>query len=263
MAIFKTHAQGTFSWAELATTDAAGAKKFYSSLFGWSIEDMPAGPGMIYSMAKVGVGVGAEYASALYEMGEGMKGVPPHWASYITVDDVDASAKKVLEQGGKLVKEPFDVLDVGRMAVAADPSGAQFCLWTARKHIGAGVLHDPGAMTWNELSTDNVDRAGKFYANVIGWTTHAVDMGKAGVYTLFNRDGEKGNAAGMMPLMQPGVPPNWLVYFAVTDCDQSAKQVEELGGKVLAPPMDIPNIGRFAVVQDPQGATFALYKGAH
>jgi uncharacterized protein len=259
MTIHKQHAAGTFSWAELATTDAAGAKKFYGPLLGWAIEDMPAGPDMIYSMCKVG----SEYASALYQMGADMKGVPPHWASYITVSDVDATAKQVVEQGGKLVKEPFDVMDVGRMAVATDPTGAMFCLWTAKKHIGAGVLHEPGAMTWNELFTSDVDRAGKFYASVIGWSTEAVDMGKMGVYTLFNRPGEPGNAGGMMPLTQPGVPPHWLVYFAVTDCDQSAKRAQELGGKLLSPPMDIPNVGRFAVVQDPQGATFALYKGVH
>ena len=259
MPTFSKHMHGTFSWAELATTDATAAKKFYASLLGWACEDMRSGPDMIYTMCKVG----AEYASALYQMGDAMKGMPPHWASYITVDDVDAVAKKVVEQGGKVLKEPFEVLDVGRMAVVADPAGATFCLWTAQKHIGAGVLHDPGAMTWNELFTSDIDRAGKFYASVIGWTTQAIDMGNMGVYTLFDRPGEKGNAGGMMPLMQPGVSSHWLVYFAVSDCDKSAQQVRELGGKVLSPPMDIPNIGRFAVVQDPQGATFALYKGAH
>src|ERR1700742_3840164 len=106
MAIFKKHAHGTFSWAELATTDAAAAKKFYGSLFGWAIEDMPAGPDMIYSMCKVG----AEYSSAVYQLGANMKGVPPHWASYITVEDVDATSKKVTAAGGSLVKEPFDVM---------------------------------------------------------------------------------------------------------------------------------------------------------
>ena len=259
MPTFTKHTHGTFSWAELATTDAASAKKFYGALLGWVGDDMLAGPDMIYTMCKVG----SEYAAALYQMGDSMQGVPPHWASYITVDDVDATTKRVIEQGGKVVKEPFEVLDAGRMAVVADPTGVTFCLWTARRHIGAGVLHDAGALTWNELFTSDVDRAGKFYASVIGWTTRAVDMGKMGVYTLFDRVAEQGNAGGMMPLLQPGVPPHWLVYFAVTDCDASAKQVEMLGGRVLAPPMDIPNIGRFAVARDPQGATFALFQGAH
>jgi predicted enzyme related to lactoylglutathione lyase len=259
MTIYKTHAHGTFSWAELATTDAAAAKHFYFALLRWAIEDMPAGPDMIYSMCKVG----SEYASALYQMGNDMKGVPPHWASYITVDDVDALAKQIVAQGGKLVKEPFDVLDVGRMAVATDPSGAMFCLWTARQHIGAGVLHDPGAMTWNELHTNDPARAAKFYTSVFGWTTEAHDMGEMGVYTLFNGAGQTSNVAGLMPITQPGTPPHWLVYFAVTDCDASAKKAQQLAAKLLVPPTDIPNIGRFALLSDPQGATFALYKGAH
>lgn len=261
MPTFTKHAPGTFSWAELATTDAKAAKAFYGSLLGWTFDDMPAGPDMIYSMSKVG----KEHAAALYQMGAAMKGVPPHWDSYITVEDVDASAKKAVAAGGKLVKEPFDVMDVGRMAVVADPTGAVFCLWTAKKHIGAGVIHDPGAMTWNELYTDDVDRAGKFYTTVLGWTTEAFDMGPMGTYTLFNRPGVKGNAGGMMKLMpnMQGVPPHWLVYFAVEDCDASAKKAKDLGGKVLMDPMDIPNIGRFAVAQDPAGAVFALYKGTH
>src|SRR4051812_44646548 len=104
---------GTFSWVELTTTDSAGAKKFYTGLFGWDCQDMPAGPNMTYTMNKVG----NDYVSALYQMGPDMKGIPPHWASYITVESVDATAKRAGELGAKILKEPFDVLDVGRMAV--------------------------------------------------------------------------------------------------------------------------------------------------
>jgi hypothetical protein len=129
------------------------------------------------------------------------------------------------------------------------------------------VVNEPGALTWNELFTDNVDAAGKFYVQTIGWKTEAVDMGPMGTYTLFQRAGEdkEGNAAGMMKLSpdMQGVPPHWLAYFAVADCDASAKKVGELGGKVVVPPTDIPNIGRFAIAQDPQGATFALFKMGH
>jgi predicted enzyme related to lactoylglutathione lyase len=261
MPIYTKHDHGTFSWAELSTTDASAAKKFYGKLLGWTFDDMPAGPDMIYTMNKVG----DQYASALYKMGESMKGIPPHWDSYVTVDDVDAIAKKAAANGAKLLKEPFDVMDVGRMAVIQDPTGAALCLWTAKKHIGAGVIHDPGAMTWNELFTSDVDRAGKFYASTFGWTLTPVDMGQMGTYTLFGRAGQKNNVGGMMPLgpQMKGVPAHWLIYFAVTDVDASAKLAGESGGKVLSPPMDIPNVGRFATIQDPQGAVFAVYKGAH
>jgi predicted enzyme related to lactoylglutathione lyase len=254
---------GTFSWIDLGTTDAAAAKKFYGALFGWTFDDQPAGPGMTYSMCKLG----GRDAAALYTMDKAMQGVPPHWASYITVDNVDARTKKAAQSGGKVLKEAFDVMDVGRMSVIQDPTGAIVNFWQPKKHPGAGVVNEPGALTWNELFTDNVDAAGKFYVQTIGWKTEAVDMGPMGTYTLFQRAGEdkEGNAAGMMKLSpdMQGVPPHWLAYFAVADCDASAKKVGELGGKVVVPPTDIPNIGRFAIAQDPQGATFALFKMGH
>jgi predicted enzyme related to lactoylglutathione lyase len=259
------HEHGQFSWAELATTDSAGAKRFYGGLFGWTFDDQPAGPGMVYTMNRLG----AHLVSALFEphAATAAQGAPPHWLSYVTVDDADATAAKAKAAGGKVSKEPFDVFDVGRMAVLEDPTGAKLAIWQPKKHAGAGIVNEPGALCWNELFTDNVDAAGKFYVQTFGWRSESVDMGPMGTYTLFSKDGSKGtNRAGMMPMPpnMKGAPPSWLVYFAASDCDASAKKVEGLGGKVLAPPTDIPgNIGRFAVVSDPQGAVFALFQSMH
>ncbi len=253
---------GTFSWVELATTDAESAETFYGGLFGWTFDSSPAGPDMTYTMAKLG----GETACGMFKMGKEMQGVPPNWLSYVSVDDADAVAKKAVQNGGKVVKEPFDVMTYGRMAVLTDPSGAHVAVWQPKQHPGAGVKQDPGSLCWNELFTTNVDAAGKFYANTFGWKTKAIDMGPMGTYTLFNRpNDEKNNAGGMMqmPPNMKGVPSNWIAYFAVTDCDASTKKVNDLGGKTIAPPMDIPDIGRFSIVQDPQGATFALFKTAH
>lgn len=253
---------GTFSWVELATTNAASAKKLYGELFGWKFDDTPAGPGMTYTMCQID----GKPVAALYEMGPQMKGMPPSWGSYVTVDDVDAIAKKVTANGGKLLKEPFDVFEFGRMAVAQDPTGAIINFWQAKQHIGAHLEKEAGTLCWNELYTTNVDAAGKFYANVVGWKTKAVDMGPMGTYTLFNRPGDdKSNAGGMMPMppMMKGAPSHWLAYFAVVDVDSATKKANALGAKTLMPPADIPNIGRFSVVQDPEGATFALYTNAH
>jgi predicted enzyme related to lactoylglutathione lyase len=257
--------QGEFSWIELHTTDTDAAKRFYSGLFGWTFDDVPMPEGMgTYTMAKLG----DQHVGAITKLNADMAkmGVPPNWASYITVDNVDETTKKVSTNNGKVIKEPFDVMDVGRMAVVQDPSGATVCLWQAKKHIGAGVKGENGALCWNEVFTTNVDAAGKFYANTIGWKTEAVDMGPMGTYTLFkNGDDKNSNAGGMMPMPpnMKGVPSNWLAYIQVADCDVSAKKVSDLGGKVVMPPMDIPKIGRFAIVQDPAGATFALFKMGH
>jgi predicted enzyme related to lactoylglutathione lyase len=214
--------------------------------------------------------LGTDYVSALFALGSmpNMKGVPPHWDSYITVESADATAKVAAENGGKVVKEPFDVMDVGRMAVIQDPTGAVFCIWQAKKHIGAGLVNEPGALAWNELYTTDPERAGKFYSKVLGWSTKPVDMGPGRSYTLFQRPGaskEESDKGGMLkigPEMGP-VPPHWLAYFDVVNCDASAKKASELGGKVHVGPMDIPNIGRFAIVLDPQGAAFAIYQHAH
>jgi len=253
MTIHTSHAHGTFSWLELETTDAAAAKRFYGELFGWSFEDRPAGPNMVYTVCKLG----PRNAAALYATGT----TAPHWGSYITVNDVDATGRAVAQQGGTVIKEPFDVMDVGRMAVIRDPSGAQVSLWTARKSIGAEVIDEPGAQTWNELLSTDTERAKQFYTGIFGWSTAAVDMGPAGIYTIFKRSGASRDVAGMMampPDMQ-GVPSHWLGYFAAANCDQSAARAGQLRGRVLVAPTDIPNVGRFAVLQDPQGARFAIY----
>lgn len=256
------HEAGTFSWIDLGTTDSESAKKFYGALFGWTFVDMPAGPGNVYTMAKLE----GQTVAGLYTMDKAMQGVPPSWLSYITVDDADAVAKKVVAAGGKLMKEPFDVMTAGRMAVVLDPSGAAFAIWQAKDNVGSSVKQAPGSLCWNELFTTDVDSAGKFYTGTFGWKTKAIDMGPMGTYTLFNRTGDTENNIGGMIPMPPnmkGVPSNWVAYFAVTDCDAATKKANDLGGKTLAPPMDIPDIGRFSIVADPQGAVFALYKNAH
>jgi predicted enzyme related to lactoylglutathione lyase len=201
-------------------------------------------------------------ACALFTMGEDMKkmGLPPFWGAYINCTNVDETTKKAAANGAKVVKEPFDVMDVGRMSVITDPTGAAVSLWQGKKHIGAGVRNETGAMCWNELLTSNVDAAGKFYISTFGYKADAMDMGPMGTYTIF-KNGDT-QIAGMMALTpdMKGVPSNWLTYFAVADCDASTKRIGELGGKVLMAAHDIPNVGRFAVCQDPQGAVFAVIK---
>ena len=256
------HTPSTFTWIELGTTDAARAKRFYADLLGWTYDDMPAGPGMTYSMAKLG----DRHVAGLYEMGKEMAAaVPAHWASFVSVDDVDATAKKAAASGGKVMKEPFDVMDAGRMAVVQDPTGATISLWQAKRHRGASAKDEPGALCWNELYTTDVDAARAFYTSVLGWQTEGVDMGPMGTYTLIKVPGETKSGGGIMPMPphMKGVPSHWLAYLQVDDCDASTKKANELGAKTLMEPMDIPNTGRFSILKDPTGAAFALYKHSH
>jgi predicted enzyme related to lactoylglutathione lyase len=250
------HTPGMFSWADLGTTDPAAAKKFYTALFGWSYQDDPMGPNEVYSRALLD---GKDVCAIYRQQAEQAKmGIPPHWASYVTVDSADATAERATKAGGNVPMPPFDVFDAGRMVFVMDPTGAAIAGWEPRKHIGARVFGDPGALCWTELMTTDTDRAGKFYCDVFGWTTEAMSMDKGGSYTIF-KVGDRG-AAGMMatPPEMKGIPPHWMVYFAVADCDATVAKCTAEGGKVFFPATDIPSVGRFAVLSDPQGVAFSV-----
>jgi predicted enzyme related to lactoylglutathione lyase len=245
------HEPGSFSWAELATTDAGAAKTFYTGLFGWSYVDSPAGPDMIYTRVQKG----GKDAAALYQLGKEQKGVPPHWNVYFSVASADESASKAKKLGAKALMEPFDVMEYGRMALLQDPQSATFSLWEPRKHIGAEVMNEPNTACWAELDTTDTESAGKFYTALFGWGTKV-----GGDYTEFQVAGR--SIGGMMKIAKEwgDVPPNWLVYFSVDDCDAIAGKAQKLGAKTFMPPTDIEKVGRFAVLQDPQGAVFAIIK---
>jgi predicted enzyme related to lactoylglutathione lyase len=249
---------GTFCWPELSTTDPAGAKKFYGELLGWSFHDEDVGPDMVYSMSLKG----DKNIGALYGLNEEMKsqGIPPHWLSYVSVANVDETAKKAQSLGATIIKEPFDVFDAGRMAVLQDPSDAVFAIWQPIKHIGAELVNEHGTLTWNELLTKDVDRAGKFYTELFGWGSQTTDMGEFNYTSYMN--GER-PAGGMMEINQEtmgDLPAHWMVYFAVDDCDKTAEKAKSLGANVVVAPQDIPEVGRFAVMVDPQGAAFSIIK---
>lgn len=256
MTEFTTHRPGTFCWADLATTDAESAKVFYTGLFGWTAQDVPAGEAGVYTMLNKGDKV----AAALYAMPDEMQklGVPPHWQSYVSVEDVDRSAKKVVELGGTLLAPPFDVMEVGRMAVAQDPTGAAFCMWQPKQHIGAEIRDEPGTLCWNELYTKDVAAARAFYEGLFGWTINEITGATGLPYFAFHNQGQP--VGGMMAIQEEWgeVPPNWGVYFAVEDCDATMAKAVSLDGKAEMPPIDIENVGRFVMLRDPQGGHFLV-----
>ena len=183
-----SYTPGTFSWAELVTSDADAAKSFYSQLFGWEYEDNPTGPdGPVYSMAQRD----GHSVAALF----GDDSQPPHWNCYVTVASADEAAGKAAEAGGTVMAEAFDVMDVGRMAVITDPSGAALCLWEPRASIGATLVNTPGSMAWNDLITSDPETAIDFYGKLFGWTFE--EMPESGGYRVI-RNGEQSNG-GIFP----------------------------------------------------------------
>jgi uncharacterized protein len=239
---------GVPSWIDIGSPDPQGAADFYGALFGWEApEGPPENEG--YRVARVGdravAGIGAQQSPG-----------PPFWATYIAVEDADETVAKVLAAGGQVVVPAMDVLDVGRMAIFADPLGAVFSVWQAGAHPGAELVNEPGTWSWSELLTTDVERSKTFYGEVFGWTTDPKGDGDVPEYTEWQVNGR--SVGGMMPkpsTMPADVPPHWGVYFAVADADIAVERVAELGGTVHVPPSDIEP-GRFAVVADPHGGVF-------
>jgi uncharacterized protein len=246
-----SYTPGTFNWVDLNTDDQDGAKAFYGALFGWQYEDIPIGEGMVYSMAKVD---GHSVAALGPVQGEGM---PPHWNCYVSVDDADASAARAAELGATLVAEPFDVFEAGRMAAFADPQGAVLSVWQPKENIGAGLVNAPGALSWNDLLSPDVEASAAFYRALFGWEITEVE-GSGGQYWSITNDGRQNG--GMMPL-PPGGHPAWNLYFACEDTDATIAQAGELGGETVMGPVDVPNGSRFAILRDPRNAVFSVASG--
>jgi predicted enzyme related to lactoylglutathione lyase len=245
---------GNFCWVELGTSDSEAAKNFYTQLFGWDVQDNPMGPDMMYTMLKLdGKDVGGLY-KLMPDMVE--QGVPPHWLTYVAVTNADEKVEKAKAEGATIMNGPFDVATHGRMAVIKDPTDAVFAVWQPLDHKGSGVWGAPNSACWSELGTHDPERAGEFYGNVFGWTKEPFgDM-----YTVLkNDDTGIGGMYKLTPEMGP-VPPHWLVYFSVEDADAAVQKATELGANVMKPAEDIPGVGRFAILLDPQGAAFAVIK---
>lgn len=240
---------GVPSWVDIGLPDLAAGVRFYKELFGWDAQDMGEEAGHYTIVSKEGKMVAA--ISTAQDPG------PPRWTTYINVDEADDAAKKAESAGGSVIVAPMDVMTAGRMAIFADTTGAVIAVWQPRDHKGAQLVNEPGALAWNELSTSDLSKSKSFYSEVFGWT-----WGGSDEYAEAQVNGR--TIAGVMPRpaeMPAEVPDSWLVYFGTDDVDAQAKKASGMGATVVVDPTDIPDTGRFAVLIDPQGAAFALFKG--
>jgi predicted enzyme related to lactoylglutathione lyase len=237
---------GRFVWHEQVSSDPGQARDFYTQLFGWGTEVFKPGEAD-YAMISSGGQNHGGFARAM----EGAP--PPHWLSHVRVQSVEDAIETAKGAGGRLAAGPFDMSDVGRIAIIADPQGAYVSIY---EPSGEGSAPE-GVFVWDELGTTDADAAQRFYEQVFGWTTN--DMGPDyGGYRIFNR-GETG-VGGLMALPDQSIPPHWQPYVAVNDPDATAAKAGELGGSTLMEPTDVPQVGRIAVLRDPQGATFGIIR---
>lgn len=257
--VVKRYPPNTFAWIDLASSDAEDAKRFYTSLFGWTTLDLPLPMGGTYTMLQQD---GKDVAGLSSLMPDQMAaGSPSRWSSYISVEDADAMTEKALAAGATLVAPVFDVMDSGRMSVLQDPGGAVVCLWQPQKHIGAQLVNIPNALVWNELVTREPEKSRAFYTQVFGWDTEVQDDNGSPVpYTNFKNKGRM--AAGMMPMTEEwtGVPPHWSIYIAVEDAAATAARAQSLGGSIVTDAFEGGDVGTIAVLRDPQGAVFNVIR---
>lgn len=251
MPVRTEYLEGSLSWADLATSDPAGAKAFYEALFGWSYVSNPTEYGGEYiSAAKDGHAV-----AGMFQKPPEMDDLPTCWNLYVTVSSVDDAVGRATAAGGQVYQEPFDVMEEGRTAVVGDPSGAALCLWQSAANTQADLVGEPGSLVWGELITPDQSAAAAFYAAVAGWEAEAQPGGPAGPATMFTVGGAPVASAVVPP--DDHVPPCWMVCLGVEDCDAACETVAAGGGAVAAGPFDTP-MGRSAVVVDPAGAVFKI-----
>ncbi len=264
---------GVPCWIDTGQPDPEAAVAFYGGLFGWEFEDvMPPGSPGPYLIARLRGGD----VAAVTGRPEGSP-AEAAWNMYVWVDRADDAAARVRAAGGTVLLEPFDVMSAGRMAVLADPEGAEFRVWQAGEHRGARIVNEPGSLNFNGLNTRDVGGAKAFYGAVFGWET----LGMAGGDQMWRLPGygeflersdpglrermaEVGAPDGFADVVgtisplgddQIGVPSHWRVTFGVEDADATARRADALGAQVVVPPFDAPWV-RMTVITDPQGATF-------
>ena len=251
-------AAGTPSWVDLASPDLDASAAFYGELLGWDCteaadDDSAGGYRMFTLRGRSVAGLGPVQGEA-----------PPNWTTYVTVDDADATAAKVVDAGGTAFLEPMDVLQAGRMAVFADSGGAVFAIWQPKQHRGAQIVNEPGALTWNELATRDPAASKEFYGAVFGWEGDTTPAGESNPeYTMLRLAAAENPIAGMITMSDamypPEVPPHWLTYVQVADCAAATAKAKELGASAMVEDMEI-GMGRISVLGDPQGATIALFQ---
>jgi predicted enzyme related to lactoylglutathione lyase len=249
-----SYAPGTPCWIDLGTPDVEAAARFYGGLFGWSVEE---GEGSEQTGGYRQATLRGKPVAGVMPLKQ--EGQPPAWSTYVSVEDADAATARVREAGGSVLVEPMDVLDLGRMAVFADPGGAVFGVWQPGAFVGAEIVNEANALVWNELNTRDVPAAREFYSAVFGWG-HDEREFETGAYVSLKLGDD--SVAGILDItgrVPDEVPSNWLAYFAVDDVDAVVGKATETGGKVVFGPQDLTEVGRVAVLEDPWGAVFALF----
>ncbi len=242
---------GYFCWPELVTTDIEAAKLFYAALFKWEAEDltMPTGSYTLFKVKGLTV-AGASQKGP--EQGEA------HWTVSVAVKDANASAKKVVALGGKLLAGPLDFQSLGRKAFAQDPGGAPFGLWQSGSHFGAGLFGSLNALGWTGLQTWDVKEADGFYRGLFDWEPEPEGEQRLTHEIWWLNNARVGGMRAMPGPFRHDQPSQWVNHFVVASCTATARRARAAGGELLSGPTEIPEVGMCSMLRDPAGAVFAI-----
>jgi predicted enzyme related to lactoylglutathione lyase len=245
---------GAPCWIELFTSDVEKGRAFYHELFGWTSDDPAEEFGGYFTFYKDGVRVAGGMRN------DGQSGAPDAWSVYLASEDAKATADAAKANGGQVVVEPMEVMDLGSMVVVSDVGGAVIGGWQPGTHQGFGVYGEPDTPNWFELHTRAYDASVDFYRKVFAWDAHVASDTPELHYTTLG-EGEAA-LAGIMDasaFLPEGVPAQWSIYFGTEDADATLAKVVELGGSIVEPAVDTP-YGRLATAADPSGVNFKLIR---
>jgi uncharacterized protein len=237
---------GRFVWFEYLSKDIHKAQGFFGELFGWSTKSVPMPDGNYTMIAGPdGKTIGGYAASP------DPSATKSSWLPFLQVQSAADIAARVKTLGGSVMKDPFKVGDFATMAVVIDPLGAPVALWQPAKAEDPGTPA-VGHFTWKELPSKDPKASVAFYTQIGGFTSTTREMPGMGTYHVLESGGKP--QAGILAQPMPQAPHAWLPYVQVANTDQTAERAKRLGATIVVPPTQIPNVGRFAILVDAQGA---------
>jgi len=246
------YADGEPCWTDVTAPDLEAAKRFYAAVFDWTFEDTGADFGN-YNLCFLDGKMVAAVSPPMQDMAD----APAAWSLYLWSEDLDGTARRVEQGGGKLLMGPMEIPGSGRMLFGFDPTDAAFGVWEPGQHRGAQVFGETGALSWAELNTRDGAAADAFYRGLFGYEQEQIGDGETFDYTVWKVGGAQVCGRLQMTAEWGELPPHWMVYFGVDDTDAAAQRVAANGGQVRHGPFDSP-YGRIVVVADPNGAVLSL-----
>ena len=246
------YTNNSFCWHGVISSDTAKTTPFYTSVLGWTAQDVDMGGDPTTMFAA------ADGAPRAHTRAPQMEGEPNHWSSYLRVEDVDASLAVALANGGSLLVPATDI-PPGRFSAVRSPSGAAFILFHEADASATDAGDGEGSIHWVELHSTDLPADLAWLKSSFGITTEEMPMPNGPYFLLMSGETSVG---GAIPQAHEGAPSMWLPWVLINEVDAAVGRAEKGGGNVVVPLFDVPGVGRLSILADPVGAVFGVIKPA-